>query len=157
MYPAIMTQSLTMGTCKQSIGQLEFTITTSHSSNILTNSPSTETQTGILISNISDHFFTFTLPNYQKQHQPPTTDTARDFSTTNIDNFKQTLRATTWQSTFSSNDTNDSYNAFWVEFKQAYDTHFLNVTRKNNRNKHKICNFLTQELLRTRSTKLELH
>jgi len=69
---------------------------------ILTNSPSTATQAGIPISDIIDLFFTFTLPNYQKQHQPPTTYTARDFSTTNIDNFKQTLRATTWQSTFSS-------------------------------------------------------
>ncbi len=58
---------------------------------ILTNSPSTETKTGILISDISDHFFTFTLPNYQKQHQPPTTYTARDFSTTNIDNFNKHL------------------------------------------------------------------
>jgi hypothetical protein len=68
--------------------------------------------------------------------------------------FKQTLRATTWQSTFSSNTANTSYNAFWTEFKQAFDTHFPKVTRRNNRNKHKICNFLSQELLQARSTKL---
>ena len=39
---------------------------------ILTNSPSTETKSGILISDISDHFFTFTLPNYSTNHQPRT-------------------------------------------------------------------------------------
>jgi hypothetical protein len=124
---------------------------------ILTNSPSTESQAGILISDISDHFFTFILPEYKKQHQPPATYTTRDFSTANIENFKQTLRATTWQSTFSENTANTSYNAFWTEFKQAYDTHFPKVTRRSNRNKHKICNFLTQELLQARNTKLELH
>jgi hypothetical protein len=70
---------------------------------ILTNSPSTESQAGILLSDISDHFFTFILPDYNKQHQPPATYTTRDFSTANIENFKQALRATTWQSTFNSN------------------------------------------------------
>jgi hypothetical protein len=89
--------------------------------------------------------------------QPPATYTTRDFSTANIENIKQTLRATTWQSTFNSNTANTSYNAFWTEFKQAYDTHFPKVTRRNNRNMHKICNFLTQELLRARSIKLDLH
>jgi hypothetical protein len=39
---------------------------------ILTNSPSTKSQSGILISDISDHFFTFTLPDYQKKHSAPT-------------------------------------------------------------------------------------
>jgi exonuclease III len=34
---------------------------------ILTNSPSTKSQSGILISDISDHFFTFTLPDYLPQ------------------------------------------------------------------------------------------
>jgi len=52
---------------------------------ILTNSPSTESQAGVLISDISDHFFTFILPNYKKQHLPPATYTTRDFSTANID------------------------------------------------------------------------
>jgi hypothetical protein len=61
---------------------------------ILTNSPSTESQAGILFSNISYHFFTFILPDYKKQHQPPATYTTRDFSTASIENFKQTLRTT---------------------------------------------------------------
>jgi hypothetical protein len=38
---------------------------------ILTNSPSTKSQSGILISDISDHFFTFTLPDYHKSTQHP--------------------------------------------------------------------------------------
>ncbi len=41
---------------------------------ILTNSPSTQSQAGILISGISDHLFTFILPDYKNStsHQPPT-------------------------------------------------------------------------------------
>jgi hypothetical protein len=124
---------------------------------ILTNSPSTKSQSGILISDISDHFFTFTLPDYQKKHSAPASYTTRDFSNANIQSFRNTLRNITWQSTFNSDNADDSYNSFWTDFKQAYDTHFPKVTRRTSKNKHKICNFLTQELLQARNTKIELH
>jgi hypothetical protein len=124
---------------------------------ILTNSPSTKTQSGILVSDISDHFFTFTLPDYQKKQTAPTAYTSRDFSNANIQRFRDTLKNISWQATFNSNNADDSYNSFWTEFKQAYDTHFPKITRRTSKNKHKICNFLTQELLQARSTKLELH
>jgi hypothetical protein len=91
---------------------------------IFTNSPSTKSQSGILISDISDHFFTFTLPDYQKKHSAPTSYTSRDFSNANIQRFRDTLRNISWQSTFNSDNADDSYNSFWTDFKQAYDTHF---------------------------------
>ena len=97
---------------------------------ILTNSPSTKTQSGILVSDISDHFFTFTLPDYQKKQTAPTTYTSRDFSNANIQRFRDTLKNISWQATFNSDIADDSYNSFWTEFKQAYDTHFPKITRR---------------------------
>jgi len=124
---------------------------------ILTNSPSSKSHSGILVNDISDHFFTFTLPDYQKKGEAPRTYTTRDFSDANIQNFKLDLRTLTWQATLNSNSVDESYNHFWSDFKRTYDTHFPKVTRKTNKNKHKLCKFLTPELLAARRTKLELH
>jgi hypothetical protein len=44
-----------------------------------------------------------------------------------------------------------------TDFKQAYDVHFPKITLKANKNKRRINNFLTPELLAARSNKLELH
>jgi sarcosine oxidase/L-pipecolate oxidase len=124
---------------------------------ILTNSPSTNTHTGILVSDISDHFFTYTLPDYQKKREAPKNRTTRNFSDANIHDFKQALRNLTWNTTLASNSVDESYNRFWSDFKPIYDTHFPKVIIKPNKNKQKICNFLTPELLAARRTKLELH
>ena len=124
---------------------------------ILSNTPSTNTQSGILVSDISDHFFTFTLPEYQKKREAPTSYTTRNFSDTNIENFRLALRNLTWDTTLGSNSVDESYTCFWADFKPIYDTHFPKITRKTNKNKQKICNFLTPELLAARRTKLELH
>jgi sarcosine oxidase/L-pipecolate oxidase len=124
---------------------------------ILTNSPSTNTHSGILVSDISDHFFTFTLPDYQKKREAPKTYSARNFSNTNIQNFRLALRTLTWNTTLSSNSVDESYNHFWADFKPIYDSHFPKMTRKPNKNRQKISNFLTPELLAARRTKLELH
>ncbi len=88
----------------------------------------------------------------KEKHQGPT-----DFSDANIQNFKLDLRTLTWQATLNSNSVDESYNHFWSDFKRTYDTHFPKVTRKTNKNKHKLCKFLTPELLAARRTKLELH
>jgi hypothetical protein len=124
---------------------------------IITNSPSNNSDSGILINDISDHFTTFILPDYQKKRTAAKSTTTRIFNSTNIENFKLTLRNLTWRTTTDSIDTNTSYSYFWNDFKQAYDTHFPKITLKANKNKRRLNNFLTPELLAARSTKLELH
>jgi len=124
---------------------------------IITNSPSNNSDSGILINDISDHFTTFILPDYQKKHTTAKSTTTRIFSNTNIENFKLTLRNLTWRTTTDSADVNDSYSHFWTDFKQAYDEHFPKITFKANKSKRRINNFLTPELLAARSNKLELH
>jgi hypothetical protein len=95
---------------------------------IITNSPSNNSDSGILINDISDHFTTFILPDYQKKHTTAKSTTTRIFSNTNIENFKLTLRNLTWRTTTDSADVNDSYSHFWTDFKQAYDEHFPKIT-----------------------------
>jgi hypothetical protein len=85
------------------------------------------------ILTISDHFFTFTLPDYQKKHKAPTTFTSRDFSNANIQRFRDTRRNISWQATFNSDNADDSYNSFCTDFKQAYDTHFPKITRRTSK------------------------
>ena len=99
---------------------------------IITNSPSNNSDSGILINDISDHFTTFILPDYQKKRTAAKSTTTRIFNSTNIENFKLTLRNLTWRTTTDSIDTNTSYSYFWNDFKQAYDTHFPKITLKAN-------------------------
>ena len=124
---------------------------------IITNTPSQSTITGTLISDISDHFITFTTPKYTKIAKPPASKTARNFSKENIDRFKLSLRTLRWHSTFTSSSASESFDNFWEDFKAAYDTNFPECTFKTNKNCTKIKNFLTPELLTSRNTKLTLH
>jgi hypothetical protein len=75
MYLAIMTQSLRMGTCKQSLGQLEFTITTSHS--LITFLPTVQAPKHKQASSSVTLVITFSHLHYQTirnniSHQPRT-------------------------------------------------------------------------------------
>ncbi|MFN9958545.1 MAG: hypothetical protein ACK55I_36080, partial [bacterium] len=81
----------------------------------------------------------------------------RNFSANNIQNFKLALRNLSWATTTQATTANDSYKAFWADFKPIYDSHFPKFTVRANKNKQKICNFLTPELLTARQTKLQLH
>jgi hypothetical protein len=122
---------------------------------ILTNTPNTNTKSGVLLSDISDHFFTFTLPAYTKQSVKPATFTGRCFSAANIEKFKLSLRSHSWLSTYASNTASESFETFWLGFKTHYDTHFPKHTAR--KHKQKIKNFLSPELIESRQTKLTLH
>ena len=124
---------------------------------ILTNTPNINTQSGIIISDISDHFFTFTLPCHTKQPTTPHLNTFRNLSKTNIDNFKISLRAHNWATTFASNSATESFDLFWLDFHQYFNSHFPKITSNSNKNSNRLKNFLTPELLDSRKTKLKLH
>ncbi len=58
---------------------------------ILSNTVNTNTKSGVLVSDISDHFLIFTSPSYTKISRKHTTCTARNFCKQNIENFKLSL------------------------------------------------------------------
>lgn len=122
---------------------------------VLTNSPSTNTSTGVQISDISDHFFTITIPSFTKQACIPNTRTARNFSKGNIENFKLALRSHNWQATYACTPASSSFDTFWQDFEQHFNQHLPNCTIKSNKNRNKY--LFTPELLESRKTKLQLH
>jgi hypothetical protein len=111
----------------------------------------------VLVSDISDHFITFTSPSYTKISRKHSTCTARNFSKQNIENFKLALRAHSWNSTYSSNSASESFDNFWQDFYQHFNCHFPLCTFSSNKNSSKIKNFLTPELIEARKRKLSLH
>ena len=124
---------------------------------ILTNTPNSNTQSGIIVSDISDHFFTFTVPSHSKQPAKLISRTARNFSSANIERFKQALRTHRWNSTYASSTASDSFENFWLDFKAHFDTHFPLLNFKARKKSNRANNFLTPELLKARKTKLALH
>ena len=124
---------------------------------ILSNSPNPNTKAGILLSDISDHFFTLTSPSYTKITHNPPSRTARNFNANNIANFKHSLRAQNWQNVYTSNTATDAFDNFWINFKRHFDTHFPICTFKSNKNRNRLKNFLTPELLESRKLKNYLH
>jgi hypothetical protein len=125
---------------------------------ILSNTVNTNTNSGVLVSDISDHFITFTSPSYTKISRKQAMCTARNFSKQkHIKNFKLSLRAHSWNTTYSSNYAFESFDYFWQDFYQRFNTHFPLCTFSANKNTSKIKNFLTPELLEARKQKLSLH
>jgi hypothetical protein len=91
---------------------------------ILSNTVNTNTKSGVLVSNISDHFITLMSPTYTKISRKQATCTHRNFSKQSIENFKLSLRAHSWNTTYSSNSASESFDYFWQDFYQHFNTHF---------------------------------
>ena len=81
---------------------------------------------GTIISDLSDHFFTFIAPPGQRKnsHQNHRSVVARDYSLHNLNNFKQDLAVTDWGGVLSSNDVDESYAEFWNCYKTCHDANF---------------------------------
>ena len=132
-------------------------ITYSLIDHVLVNSGLDNFASGTLISDISDHFFTFISPDTVNRVTSPKTVTKRNFSDNNINNFKNLLRGCNWNGVLASNNVDTSFEVFWSEFKALFDLCFPETTVKFNKNVHKIRDFMTKGLLISRCTKLELY
>jgi exonuclease III len=134
--------------------------TDSHSliDHICTNIPFTDLNTGIIVSDLSDHFINFIqLPfsNFLKRKTPP--KPTRLFSLDNHQRFKTALSQISWHETLNLDDVNLSFEAFWNTFKDLFDIHFPSLIRKTNRNIQKLNPFMTTGLLISRTTKNKLY
>jgi hypothetical protein len=113
---------------------------------------------GVIISDISDHFFTFLCleSNCPKSTSHKYT-VSRDFSLANLNNFKLALGATNWNSVYEANDADSSYDCFWSIYNNLYTTHFPLKRKRINKNFNPLNKFMTQGLLISRRTKNNLH
>jgi hypothetical protein len=124
---------------------------------ILINSPEGISHSGTVVLDISDHFMTFVQLPIQANKAKNTVLQSRNFSTVNINKFKQNLQTQTWDSVLACNNVNDSYTSFWDIFKLLFDLNFPVKDKKFNKNLHKLNKFMTSRLLVSRTTKINLH
>ena len=124
---------------------------------ILTNSRANSLKSGVLISDISDHFMTFLEMPFTKPPKKQNVDYSRNFSKQNLENFRNDLGKLKWTEVMSSRDIETSYDSFWDPFKTLYELNFPLRKSKFNKNYHAINGYMTKGLLISRGTKLQLH
>jgi hypothetical protein len=114
---------------------------------------------GTLISDISDHFFTFVVPPARYKNSPQTHKfvQSRNYSLQNLNNFKNELSIADWTNVTSLNDANLAYNEFWKTYEACHNANFPFIRQRFNKNFHKKQPFMTQGLLVSRNTKNKLH
>ncbi len=104
----------------------------------------------------SDHFPILIITESQHKRKVKNTHTFRDFSDTNINNFRANLSNINWEDVTSSNDAEHSYNTFTDIFSTLHNLHFAPKTVKFNIKYHKLESWMTKGLLTSRLTKLKL-
>jgi hypothetical protein len=124
---------------------------------IFTNTACTSVKTGVLISDISDHFPTiFTFGSQPSKCRQKAT-ISRIYFQQNMEKFRLNLSEQNWLSVTACNDVNDAYDAFWNIYSNLHDTNFPLKRCKFNRKIHKEQEFMTHELLLLRADKNILH
>jgi hypothetical protein len=123
---------------------------------ILTSSNSNNIFSGTIVSDVSDHFFTFTRPVLPPVKKSTKTTTSRNFSLNNLNNFKTALSGTDWLPVTNSNNVDDAYDIFWNSYSELFEVIFPKKQVRFNRNIHKMAPFMTAGLLVSRLTKNHL-
>jgi len=120
---------------------------------IVTNQTMDNVTSGVIISDISDHFFTFNILDWPTKSPTQEFITKRNFSLENLRKFKQALSSVNWNLVTNLENVDTSYDKFWEIFSLHYENSFPLVKMKRNKNFHKINNFMTEGLLISRVTK----
>lgn len=123
---------------------------------VVTNSSSSEFKSVILISQLTDHFPVFHFISNMKKAKCPKSYTTRELTDINISNFNDSLSSMRWADVLVTADPQIAYNNFSETFSSLYDIHIPVVTKKFNRNFHKIEPWMTAGLLTSRRRKISL-
>ena len=125
---------------------------------ILTNSRGLDISSGTLLTDLSDHFFTFVLTGAGRVHkQLHRNIITRDFSNTNLLEFAGALGRTDWTNVTNLNTVDEAFEEFWTVYKSNYNRIFKLKQTRFNKNIHKIQKFMTAGLLISRNSKKALH
>ncbi len=113
---------------------------------------------GVLISDVSDHIFTFICPNSSKSiNNTAKTTVSRDFSLPCLTKFKNDLQMADWHQVLASNDVNIAYDSFWSVYNNLFESNFPLKRKRFNKNFNPKNKFMTQGLIVSRRTKKSLH
>ena len=99
---------------------------------------------GVLVSDISDHFITFSTLKSKNRTSTPKTFSYRDFSKNNIYLFKNNLSNINWNSLYFLTVADDAFNSFWDLFYTVFELYFPLITKKFHKNIHKLQPFMTK-------------
>ena len=123
---------------------------------ILTNSVTQEINSGVIITDISDHFPVFIeLPSMHTKCKIKV-NPLHNFSRVNLEKFRDNLSHLDWANVIDQSEVDLAYGNFWDTFKTLFDLNFPIGRTKFNKNYHKINGYMTKGLLVSRSTKLKL-
>jgi hypothetical protein len=99
---------------------------------IYTNNITTTGYSGIIITDVADHFGTFHISNIKTTNKSKTTSKVRIFSENNINTFKETLDQVDFNPVMEIMCPNEAYNEFYKLYKTAFEATFpLQVFRIN--------------------------
>ena len=100
--------------------------------NCFTNNYEHSADSGILITDISDHLPIFHISDLKARNHIPQNkySISRQIDKENIDKFKVNLGSVNWQTVYESTDSNIAYNIFLNEFNDLYDKIFPLIKRK---------------------------
>ncbi len=122
------------------------------------NNVTNDVVSGVIISDISDHFFIFICPHVaipkSKSHKE---HVARDFSLQNLAKFKQDLNLIDWSPVLLSNNVETLYDCFWSVYKKLFVENFPLKRKRFNKNFNARNKFMTHRLIVSRRTKNDLH
>jgi hypothetical protein len=124
---------------------------------ILISSKHNTIQTGTIISDVSDHFFTFVRMPLKVSKLAEKTKMVRISNAENINRFKMLLAASDWADVTTSQCVDSSYDAFWSIYSNLYEICFPLKKIRFNRHIHKKNQFMTEGLLKSRRTKQQLY
>ena len=112
--------------------------------------------TGVIITDISDHFITFSAKQKTPKIRNPL-QKIRNFSLENINKFKAFLYNFDWNCVYQTENVDEAYDNFSDVLTTGFNLHFPLKTLKFNKNYHKINDFMTNGLLISRKQKNILH
>jgi hypothetical protein len=121
---------------------------------VLSNSRDLNICSGTLISDVSDHYFTFLLSSHAPApKQTHRTVVTRDFSLANLLEFRGRLATADWTCVYDKSEVDAAYDEFWNIYSLIYNQTFQAKRQRFNKNIHKLQNFMTNGLLISRKTK----
>jgi len=133
---------------KQSYTAIDHIVTNVHSENIYS---------GVIVTDVSDHFMTYVVTPDKPPPPPKDPPPSRSFPPHKIENFKIALSNIGWETVLRERDTDSAFDVFWEIFYPLLELYFPIKKAKFNKNFHKINNFMTEGLLISRITKIKLH
>ena len=122
----------------------------------LTNCSPPSHRSVISTCSISDHFPIIYYLNSNKPQAATKNIESRNFSTNNINSFKNVLNNSNWDFVIENNNPQKSSNLFSNFFNNLYDLYFPVTVKRFNKNFHKVEPWCTFGILTSRKTKLKL-